>query len=113
MKNYLFLFRGGDMSSLSPEEMQKNMQEWGNWIKGLAEKGIFVAGEPLGKESKVITGTKKVVTDGPFAESKEMVGGYLIVKAANISEAANIAKDCPIHNVNGVTEIRDIQPLNM
>jgi hypothetical protein len=113
MKNYLFLFRGGDMSGLSPEEMQKHMQEWGSWIKGLSEKGKFVAGEPLGKEAKVVTGTKKVVTDGPFAESKEVVGGYLIVKADNITEAADIAKGCPIHKVNGVTEVRDIQPLNM
>jgi hypothetical protein len=113
MKKYLFLFRGGDMSKLSPEEMQQHMEEWGSWIKGLGEKGIFVAGEPLGKEGKVINGTKKVVTDGPFAESKEVVGGYLIVNAEDINEAAKIARDCPIHKVNGTTEVRDIHPLNM
>ena len=101
------------MSGLSPEEMQKNMEAWGTWIKGLAEKGKFVSGEPLGKESKVIKGTKKVVTDGPFAEAKELVGGYLIVNAADINEAAELAKGCPIYDVNGVTEVRDIHPLNM
>ena len=113
MKKYLFLFRGGDMSGLSPEEMQKHMQDWGSWMKGLAEKGKFLAGEPLGKEAKVVRGTKKVVTDGPFTEAKELVGGYLIVNAADINEATELAKGCPIHEVNGVTEVRDIHPLNM
>ncbi len=98
------------MSRFSPEEVQKQMEAWGTWIKGLAEKGTFVAGEPLGKESKVVRG-KNVVTDGPFAETKELVGGYLIVKANDINEAAEIAKGCPIYTSNGVTEVRDIKPM--
>lgn len=113
MAKYLFLFRGGDAGILSKDEMQRNMEDWGKWIKSLAEKGKFIAGEPLGKEAKVIKGTKKVVTDGPFAESKELIGGYLIVEAADINEASEIAKGCPIFEMDGITEVRDIQPLNM
>jgi hypothetical protein len=110
MKDYLFLFRGG-MSGLSPEEAQKNMKKWEEWIGGLAKAGKFKAGEPLGKEAKVINGTKKVVTDGPFAESKEVVGGYLIVTAKDLNEAAEIAKNCPIYETDGSTEVRDITPM--
>ena len=62
------------------------MQKWGYWIKGLAEAGKFKGGEPLGKEAKVVKGTKKIVTDGPFAESKEMIGGYLIVTAGDLTQ---------------------------
>ena len=113
MKKDLFFFRGGNMSGLSPEEMQKNMEAWTTWLKGLAEKGILAAGDPLEKEGQVVAGRKKVVTDGPFAESKELVGGYLIVNAQSLSEATEIAKDCPIHDTDGSTEVREIRPLNM
>lgn len=101
------------MSSLSPEEMQKNMEAWTGWINGLAEKGIFVSGEPLGKEGQVVTGKKKVVTDGPFAESKEVVGGYLVVNAGSLNDATEIAKNCPIYETGGTTEVREIHPLHM
>ena len=112
MKDYLFLFRGGEMNKLSPEEVQKHMQKWGSWIKNLADAGKFKGGEPLGDESRVVKGTKKVVTDGPFAESKELVGGYLIITAKDLNEATEMAKDCPIYEVNGVTEVRDIHHMD-
>lgn len=108
MKDYLFLFRGGDMSKLSPEEAQKQNQKWVDWMNKLSKDGKFKGGEPLGKEGKVVNGSKKVVTDGPFAESKEIVGGYLIVLANDLKEATEIAKDCPIYVTNGSTEIREI-----
>ncbi len=113
MKDYLFLFRGGDRSGLSPEELQKNMQKWGDWLKGLAKSGTFKGGEPLGNEAKVVKGKKKVVTDGPFAESKEIVGGYLIVAAKDLTEAAEIAKGAPIYEYDGMTEVREIHHLEM
>jgi len=108
MKEYLFLFRGGEMNELSADEKQKHMQKWRDWIKNLADQGKFKGGEPLGNEAKVVKGKKKIVTDGPFAESKEMVGGYLIVTASDLNEATEIAKGCPIFEVNGLTEVRDI-----
>ena len=108
MKDYLFLFRGSNASNLSPEESQKHMKKWEDWIGGLAKAGKFKAGEPLGKEAKVIKGSKKVVTDGPFTESKEVVGGYLIVSASSLDEATDIAKGCPNYEADGSTEIREI-----
>lgn len=113
MADYLFLFRGGDaaMAKMSPEELQKNMQKWMGWIEGLSKDGIFKAGEPLDQKGMVIRGKKQVVTDGPYAESKDLVGGYLIVKAATLSKAAQIAKGCPIFESNGSVEIREIRDL--
>lgn len=110
MKDYLLLFRGGrdGMQDMSEEARNKHMAKWGTWIGELSKQGKFVAGEPLGNESRVITGKKMTVTDGPYAESKELVGGYLIIKAADLNGATEISKGCPIFEVNGTTEIRDI-----
>src|SRR6188508_651274 len=98
MKEYLFLFRGGSnrMSHLSPEELQNHMQKWVDWMDGLAKQEKYVGAQPLEKSGKKVTGKSKVVTDGPFMEGKEMVGGYLMCKADTYDEASEIAKDCPI-----------------
>jgi hypothetical protein len=110
MKDYLLLFRGGQpgMQNMSEEDRKNHMAKWGTWIGELSKQGKFVSGEPLGNESRVITGKKMTVTDGPYAESKELVGGYLIIKAADLNGATEISKGCPIFEVNGTTEIRDI-----
>jgi len=114
MTDYLFLFRGGDaaMAKMSPEELQQNMGKWIGWIEELGKKGIFKSGEPLDGKGKVIRGKKQVVTDGPYAESKDLVGGYLIVQAASLAKATEIAKGCPIFENNGSVEIRAIRQLH-
>lgn len=111
MTDYLFLFRGGDMN-LSPEEMQKHLQKWGTWIKGIADQGKFKGGDPLGKGAKVIEGKKKIVTDGPYAESKEMVGGYLLIQANDLNEATEMAKGCPTYEIDGSTEVREVHHMD-
>lgn len=113
MADYLFLFRGGDaaMAKLSPEQMQQHMAKWMTWIEQLSKAGTFKAGEPLAKEGNVIRGKKQVVTDGPYAESKDLVGGYLIVKADSLAKASDIARGCPIFENDGSVEIREIREL--
>lgn len=115
MKEYLLLFRGGDaMKGMSPEEMQEHMQQWMKWMGELNQKGKFSGAQPLINTGKVITGTKKVVSDGPFMEGKEMVGGYLICKANTYDEAVELSKDCPILQFNdGTVEVREIQEMKM
>src|SRR6187431_2489960 len=95
MKEYLLLFRGSDMPQ-SPEESQAHMQRWMQWMGELGQQGKFVGAQPLTKEGKQVKGSKKAVTDGPFMEGKEMVGGYLICKADSFDEAVEISKGCPI-----------------
>src|SRR4051812_27363669 len=111
MEKFMYLFRNGvtGMQEQSPEAMQAHMQKWVGWMKSLGEKGILVGGEPLEQTGKQVNGANKVITDGPFVEAKEAVGGYLIVSAKNIDEAVEISKGCPIFELDGKIEVRPIQ----
>lgn len=116
MNEYLLLFRGGDGATLqeSPEAWQAHMQKWMQWMNGLQEQGKFLGAQPLTPAGKVIKGSKKVVTDGPFMEGKEMVGGYLACKADSFEAAVEISKGCPILEFdNGIVEVREIKELKM
>jgi len=117
MKEFLFLFRGGDAGRLndqqSPEKWQQHMMKWKAWMESLTKQGIMTGGQPLNKEGKVLTGSKKKLTDGPFVEGKEIIGGYLIVKAKDIDEATQIARGCPIFEHDGIVEVREVQQLEM
>lgn len=108
MAEYIYLFRGGDAGG-SPQEMQAHMGKWMAWMKELTTTGHFKAGEPLEEGGKVISGTKKVVIDGPYAEAKDLVGGYLVVTAKNLDEASDLAKGCPIFERNGIVEVRPVK----
>jgi hypothetical protein len=113
MANFLFVYRGSndEFSKLSPDEIQKHMQQWGAWIGEGFQKGWMVnAGDALTQEGRVVN-AKKVVTDGPFVESKEIVGGYSIVQAATIDAAAEIAKGCPALLTGGKVEVRALAGL--
>ena len=113
MEKFMFLFRGG----MEPDHHAKlpadHMQRWMNWMKSLGEKGILVGSAPLQHTGKQVNGKKKVVTDGPFIEAKEIVGGYLIVNAKDINEAVEISKGCPIFELDGKLEVRPIQKMEM
>ena len=115
MQKYMFLFRGGDAAraASSPEDMQKHLQKWGAWFKALGERGQFVGGEPLDGTGKVLRGTQKTLSDGPFAEAKDLVGGYAIVKAASVDDAVEIARGCPIFLHDGILEIRPVRDMQM
>jgi len=92
---YMLIFRGTDWyKGLSPEEMQQISDKWMAWFKGLMANGKAVAGNPLEREGKIV-GKNRVVSDGPFAESKETIGGYFLLKVNTMDEALAIAKDCP------------------
>ena len=92
----MLLFRGNDwIKPLSPEEKQKVTDEWMAWFKRLTEQGKAVAGNPLEREGKVVSGNNRIVSDGPFAESKEAIGGYFLLDVPTMDEALVIAKECP------------------
>jgi hypothetical protein len=112
MKDFLFLFRGGSAPA-SPEEGQKRMQRWVAWIDGLGKAGQTKGGFPLESGGKYVSGPNKLVTDGPFPESKEIIGGYLIVTATDLAGAAELSKGCPIFNEGGAVEVRPIMPMSM
>ncbi|MCV9386948.1 YciI family protein [Reichenbachiella ulvae] len=113
MNEYMMIIRGGDeeMAQLSPEEMEKHMQDWQKWMGAIAEKGQLIGGEPLKAEAISIIDGGKTVIDRPLAEGKEMVGGYIMIKAQTLKEAAEIAKGCPGFEHNCTLEVREISPM--
>lgn len=112
MKDFMFIFRGAaDQYDFSAEQMQQHMQKWFSWIDDLKAKQIYVAGEPLTPAGKTVKGAKALVTDGPFAESKELVGGFFLIKAGSLEEAAEIAKGCPDLPLEGSVEIREVMKM--
>jgi hypothetical protein len=93
---YMLLFRGTDWyKGLSPEELQKITDQWMAWFNGLIESGKAVAGHPLERKGKIVSGKNRVISDGPFAESKETIGGYFLLKVDSLDEAVAIAQECP------------------
>ena len=107
---YMLLFRGTDWyAGLSPEEMQQVMDKWMSWFKGLTERGTAIAGSPLEREGKVVSGKNgRVVADGPFAESKETVGGYFLLRVNSLDEAVAIAQQCPGLPYGIRVEVREV-----
>src|SRR5262245_40970294 len=98
MNEYLLIFRHEDGTKVaSPEQMQIWMKQTMDWIGGIVAQGKFVKGIGLPfNDSKVVWGVTKVVTDGPFGDIKETIGGSIIVKADSIEEAVEFAKGCPV-----------------
>ena len=95
MSEYLYLYRGGEFGR-SPEEAEQQMQLWTAWLSDLGQKGhIKDPGQPLEHTGKVVTGKSKMVTDGPYAEAKDLVGGYTIVEAKDIAEATELSGGLP------------------
>jgi hypothetical protein len=111
MANFLYIFRGDTMKGLSPAEMEANMNQWRAWMGQLSQAGHFKGGDPLGPGGRVLTGKKKAVTDGPFGETKDLVGGYLVVTAANLDEATELARGCPIFERDGSVEVREARAM--
>jgi hypothetical protein len=105
---YLLLFRGTDWDQgLSPEEIQNVMSRWIAWFDRLTEQGKARAGQPLTDKGKVISGKKgQTVLDGPFAESKETVAGYILLQANTLEEAVEMAKECPGLDYGLTVEVR-------
>ncbi len=111
---FMFIFRSPtETPDVSPEQMQAHFQKWMTWIGAMRKKGQYLAGEPLEDQpGRVLRGPKGSKTsDGPFAEAKEVVGGYMLIKAKTLAEAAKIAKDCPGYEVGGSVEVREVMPM--
>lgn len=109
---FMVLFRSTDWSKdLSLEEMQQVMDQTYAWFDSLRQQGKSKAAQPLFGEGKVLSGTgKHTVTDGPFAESKEAIGGYLILNVDTMEEAVEIAKGWPLLECGSTLEVRPIAP---
>lgn len=115
MPDYMLLLYSGStgFDELSPDEMQKVIEKYRAWGAGLKKSGHFIASDKLKDgEGRVLrrSGGKTRVLDGPFSETKEVVGGYYSVKAADYDEAVKLCEDCP-HLEFGPIEVREVDEL--
>jgi len=94
---YMLIFRGTDWSKgLSPEEMQRVGSDWMAWYQRLSDQGKVTGGRPLEPSGRIVSGKGgRIVADGPFAESKEAIGGYFSLQVDSMDEAVEIAQQCP------------------
>ncbi len=109
---YLLIFRGTDWyKGLSPEQMQQVFSQWMSWFNGLKDEGTAIAGNPLEKEGRVVSGKGgRLVSDGPFAEAKETIGGYFLLNVTTMDEAVTIAQQCPGLPYGIRVEVRPVAP---
>lgn len=110
MDEFILIFRHEDGSKIaSPEQMQIWMKQTMDWIGGIAAQNKFCGGNGLPFDTAKVVHHNNVVTNGPFGEIKETIGGYIIVKAESIDEAVEFAKGCPVLQGDGNTvEVRKI-----
>ena len=111
MSKYVFVFRGGGVveKNLSPAALGTHLQKWMVWVGELEKKGqAEPGGARLQLAGKTVRGSSKTVIDGPYAEAKDLVTGTLIVRAATLEAATEIAKDCPIYEFDGSVEVRPL-----
>jgi hypothetical protein len=113
MSQFVYLYRGVE-AGRSPERMQQSLQKWMAWMKQLSDQGhIKDSGQPLELSGRVVKGKEKKVIDGPFAETKEIVGGYTVIEAADLDEAVELSKGCPIFDGGGSVEVRAVMKFSM
>jgi hypothetical protein len=112
MSEFVYLYRGGAAMPGSPEQAQQQMQKWMGWLKDLTEKGhIKDPGHPLERGGKLVSGKQKAITDGPFAEAKDLIGGYTLVNARDLDHAVQLTTGCPIFDVGGAVEVRPVMKI--
>jgi hypothetical protein len=108
MAKFMFVFRGGRMGQLSPSEMQAQTERWREWSRKLVADKKHFGGQPLDNSGKTVRGKDRVVSDGPYAESKDLVTGAMMIEAASLDEATAIALECPIYRYDGAVEVRPV-----
>ena len=110
--DYMLLFRSTNWDKdLSPRDLQRIMSETMAWFDRIREQGRHKGAQPLFGEGRIVSGKKgRTVADGPFAESKEAVAGYLLLAARDFDEAVEIARGWPLLECGGTVEIRPVAP---
>lgn len=116
MPKYMLLLHGDPSSfaSFSPEDVQKAIEKYMAWGKKLRDAGVLVASDKLADEPGRVVQRKNGqmrVTDGPYSETKEVLGGYYMIEAASYNDAIDRARDCPQLEYGGTIEVRQIDEM--
>jgi hypothetical protein len=109
---FMFLYRDPvvPIERPSPEEMQTFLAQWGEWFQKFGAS-IVDGGDGLKPSGKTL-GAGGIVTDGPYVEAKEVIGGYSVVQADDYEGALVIARECPITKTGRAVEIREFAGYN-
>jgi hypothetical protein len=115
MSDFVLLLRSSEADFQeamgTPERAQKSLEAWLAWLAELESAGQLKSpGLPLERSGKSVRGKELEVTDGPFAEAKDMVLGFIVIRARDLEEAVSIAKGCPIVLGGGAVEVRPVMP---
>lgn len=115
MNEFLLIFRMAERKEEeippSPEQIQAMMKPWQDWLAALtAQQKLVSSGNRLAPEGKVIKANNLMI-NGPYVEIKEAIGGYIIIRAGSLEEAATLTLDCPIFHMGGNVEVRPIVPM--
>ncbi len=102
----VFRYSADIYSKLSTEERQKLLQRWNSWADELQTKGKLHSGQPLENEGRLVLEVNGAIVDGPFAESKEVIGGFFLLAVDSLAEATEIAKGCPSLSLGLTVEVR-------
>ena len=113
MKKFLLLLHEDieQMKELSPKEIRELTNAHMAWAKKLAESGHLISGDGLNENGVLITGKEGVIKDGPYMESKELIGGYYLLQADDMDTVLELARECPCHIWGGTTEVRPIMEM--
>ena len=106
----MLIFRGGAVAraDLSPSELQAHVSKWYAWSEELSRQGRRNAGTPLDNPGATVRGRDRMVTDGPYAESKDLVTGSMVIEATSLDEAIEVARTCPTYEFDGSVEVRPV-----
>jgi hypothetical protein len=116
MSDFIFLFRSTEAQAQQAmgnhERAQKSLAVWLSWLRELEQNGhLKHPGQPLARTGKVVHGSQQaepIVTDGPYAEAKDLVLGFIVITARDLEQAAQLAKGCPIVAGGGSVEVRPV-----
>jgi hypothetical protein len=113
MKEFLFLYRTdyAKMQHATKEDADAMLKKWMDWLGGIAAQNKLTGkGERLHSTGKIVK-ADNIVTNGPYTDIKESIGGYSFIKASSYDEAVEFAKNCPVLSTGGSVEIREIDAM--
>ena len=110
---YLLLFRNTDFDRQCPPDVAGEvMERWNAWVERLRADGTMAGGHPLRPEGRVVSKSKgRPISDGPFAEAKEAIGGYILLNVSDMDEAMAVARQCPALDHGMTVEVRPVAPV--
>jgi hypothetical protein len=109
MHEFIFLYRRPPTPNLSPKQLEERMHRWRAWFDRLESGGhLLIIGQPLADGGGVVRDAKGTVTDGPYAETKDIVIGYSVIAAKDFAEAVRLTEAWPAFEEGGMIEVRPI-----